>query len=70
MTEKLRLGLAGADATGKAWAPIAHIPAISCLEEIEPSVVCTSSPESAAGVATACGVEHAFHDVGQMVSTP
>jgi predicted dehydrogenase len=70
MTKQLRLGLVGADATGKGWAPLAHIPAIRGLDEIELSAVCTTSPESAAAAARAYGVERAFHDVGQMAATP
>lgn len=69
MTKRLRLGLVGADAGGKGWAPLAHIPAIRGLEEVELSAVCTSRPESAAAAAKAYGVDRAFHDVGQMAAT-
>lgn len=70
MTKRLRLGLVGADAGGRGWAPLAHIPAIRGLEEVELSALCTSSPESAAAAAKAYGVERAFHDVAQMAATP
>lgn len=69
MPKRLRLGLVGADASGKGWAPMAHIPAIKGLKEVELSAVCTTRPESAAAAAKAYGVERAFHDVGQMAAT-
>lgn len=69
MTRRLRIGLVGADANGKGWAPMAHIPAIRGLEDVELWAVCTSHPESAAAAAKAYGVDRAFHDVGHMAAT-
>jgi len=68
MTKRLHLGLVGADAGGKGWAPLAHIPAIRGLEEVELSAVCTTRAESAAAAAKAYGVDRAFHDMGQMAA--
>ncbi len=69
MKKTIRVGLVGADADGKGWAPLAHIPAIRGLEEVELAAVCTSRPESAAAAARAYGVDRAFHDVGEMAAT-
>ncbi len=70
MIRRLRLGLVGADADGKGWAPMAHIPAISGLAELELSAVCTSRPDSAAAAAKAYGVARAFHDVAELAASP
>ena len=35
MANKLKLGLVGADAAGRGWGPIAHIPALRGIEQIE-----------------------------------
>ena len=67
MTEPLRVGLVGADASGRGWGPIVHIPAIRVVEHLELAAVCTSRPESAAAAADAYGVA-GFHDVKDMVA--
>ena len=55
MTDKLKLGLVGADAAGQGWGPVAHIPALRGIEQIELAALCTSRPESAAAAAKAYG---------------
>ena len=70
MTETLRLGLVGADATGRGWGPTAHIPALRELEDIELVALCTSRPESAAAAAEAYGIDRAYHDVSEMSAQP
>lgn len=66
----LRVGLVGADAGGKGWAPMAHLPAIKGLAELELAAVCTSRPESAAAAAKAFGVARSFHDVAELAASP
>ena len=56
MTAKLKLGLVGADATGKGWGSAAHVPALRGIERIELAALCTSRPESAAAAAEAYGI--------------
>lgn len=70
MAERLRVGLVGADAAGRGWGPVAHIPALRGLEEIELAAVCTSRPESAAAAAEAYGIDRAYHDVNDLVAQP
>jgi predicted dehydrogenase len=70
MKKPLRLGLVGADATGRGWGPVAHIPALHGIEQVELVALCTSRPESAAAAADAYGIERAHHDVGEMVAQP
>jgi predicted dehydrogenase len=69
MTDTLRVGLVGADAAGRGWAPTAHIPAIEAVEGIELGAVCTRSAESAAAASKAYGVP-GFHDVAEMAAQP
>lgn len=70
MTRPLRLGLVGADATGRGWGPAAHIPALRGIEQIELAALCTSRPESAAAAAKAYGIDRAYHDVDEMAAQP
>ena len=51
MTEPVRVGLVGADASGRGWGPVAHLPALKALDGVELAAVCTSRPESAAAAA-------------------
>ncbi len=69
MADKLKLGLVGADADGQGWGPVAHMPALSGIEEIELAALCTSRPESAAAAAKAYGIR-AFHDINELVAQP
>lgn len=69
MREPLRVGLVGADASGRGWGPMVHIPAIRAVEHLELAAVCTSRPESAAAAADAYGV-NGFHDVKDLAAQP
>jgi predicted dehydrogenase len=70
MTDKLKLGLVGADATGKGWGPAAHMPALGGIEQIELAALCTSRPESAAAAAKAYGIDRAYYDINDLVAQP
>ena len=70
MPEKQKLGLVGADAVGKGWGPVAHIPALRGIEQIELAALCTSRPESAAAAAKAYGIDRAYYDVNDLVAQP
>ena len=69
MADKLKLGLVGADAAGQGWGPVAHMPALNGIEEIELAALCTSRPESATAAAKAYGIR-AFHDINELVAQP
>ena len=70
MADKLQLGLVGADAAGEGWGPMAHIPALRGIEQIELAALCTSRPESAAAAAKAYGIDRAYHDINELVAQP
>ena len=70
MAKKLKLGLVGADAAGKGWGPVAHIPALRGIEQIELMALCTSRPESAAAAAKAYGIDRAYHNINELVAQP
>ncbi|WP_411965033.1 Gfo/Idh/MocA family protein [Haloferax sp. YSMS24] len=70
MTNKLKVGLVGADAAGRSWGPVSHIPALHGIEQIELAALCTSRPESAAAAAEAFGVDRAYHDINELVAQP
>jgi len=67
MTDKLKLGLVGADAAGRGWGPAAHMPALREIEQIELAALCTSRPESAAAASKAYGIK-AYHDINELVA--
>lgn len=69
MTNKLRLGLVGADAAGRGWGPAAHMPALRGIEQIELAALCTSRPESAAAATKAYGIK-AYYDINELVEQP
>lgn len=66
----MKLGLVGADAAGRGWGPVAHIPALREIEEIELAALCTSRPESAAAAAKAYGIDRAYYDINELVAQP
>ncbi len=70
MASKLKLGLVGADAAGRSWGPVSHIPALREIEQIELAALCTSRPESAAAAGEAFGIDRAYHDVNELVAQP
>lgn len=69
MSDKVRVGLVGADAAGKGWGPMAHMPALRELEHIELAALCTSRPDSAAAASEAYGIR-AYHDVNELAAQP
>ena len=69
MSGVVRVGLVGANATGRGWGAMTHVPAIRSVDGMELAAVCTSRPESAAAAADAFGVE-GFHDVTDLAAQP
>ena len=54
--DKLRVALIGANASGSGWGPVAHMPAIAAVEQLDLVALCTSSSTSAAAAADAYGI--------------
>jgi predicted dehydrogenase len=69
MTDKIKLGLVGADAAGRGWGPAAHMPALREIKQIELAALCTSRPKSAAAASKAYGIK-AYHDINELVAQP
>ena len=69
MTEPLRVGLVGANATGSGWGAATHVPAIRSADGVELAAVCTSRPETAAAAAEAYEVP-GYHDVRELAAQP
>ncbi len=70
MAESLKLGLVGADASGRGWGPVAHMPALAAIDSIELAALCTSRPESATAAAEAYGIDRAYHDIRDLAAQP
>jgi predicted dehydrogenase len=70
MSEKLRVGIVGADAKGQGWAPLAHFPALRALPEFEIAALCTTREETARAAAERYGVPRAYHDYREMFASP
>lgn len=70
MAKTLKLGLVGADASGRGWGPVAHVPALHGIEQIELAALCASRPESAAAAAKAYGIDRAYHNINELVAQP
>ena len=68
MNNRLRVGLVGADASGRGWGPVAHIPALRSLDDVELVALCTSRPDSARAAGAAYGVARTYHDVAEMAA--
>lgn len=68
--KRLRVALVGANASGSGWGPIAHMPAIAAVEQLELVALCTSSPTSAAAAAERYGIARAYHDLGELAAQP
>jgi len=66
--DRLRFALVGASASGSGWGPVAHMPAIAAVEQLELVALCTSSPASAAAAAEAYGIPRAYHDVRELAA--
>jgi predicted dehydrogenase len=69
MSDKLRVGIVGADAKGQGWAPLAHFPALRALPEFEIAALCTTREETARAAAKAYGVPNAYHDYREMCAS-
>jgi predicted dehydrogenase len=70
MTDKLRVGIVGADANGQGWAPIAHFPALRALPEYEIAALCTTREETARAASARYGVADAMHDYRAFCARP
>jgi predicted dehydrogenase len=70
MTDRLRVGIVGANAEGQGWAPLSHLPALKMLPEYELAAVCTAHADTAAAAAKTYGVSRAFHDYRALVREP
>lgn len=68
--DRLRVAVVGASASGRGWAPVAHLPAIAAVDQFELVAVGASSPDSAAAAAEAYGVSRGFHDVRDLAAAP
>lgn len=70
MSDKLRVGIVGADAKGQGWAPLAHFPALRALPEFQIAALCTSREETARAAAERYGVPRAYADYREMFASP
>lgn len=70
MTNRLRVGIVGADAKGQGWAPLAHFPALRALPEYEIAALCTAHEDTALAAAQRYGVARSYHDCREMVASP
>ena len=66
--DKLRVALIGANASGSGWGPVAHMPAIAAVEQLDLVALCTSSSTSAAAAADAYGIPRAYSDVRELAA--
>ena len=69
MTEKVRVGIIGANAN-YGWSKRAHLPALLGMPDFELTAVCTSRPETAAESRDFYGAKLAFHDYSEMAAHP
>ena len=70
MQRKLKkIGLVGASANG-GWSPVAHIPALKTLKNVELAALCTSRPESAKSAGEAFNIERTYSNVNELVVQP
>lgn len=69
-SKKFKVGLIGANADGKGWSPVAHIPALLALENIELAALCTSRPESAKAASKTYGIDRVYHNYKDLVTQP
>jgi predicted dehydrogenase len=70
MSDKIRLGIVGANAERGSWGTRAHIPALKSLGEYELKAICTAHEETAVAAQKAFGSDLAFHDYNAMVEHP
>ena len=69
MTEKIRVGIIGANAN-YGWSKRAHLPALLGMPDFELTAVCTSRPETAEESKAYYGSKLAFHDYAEMANHP
>ncbi|MCC6473146.1 MAG: Gfo/Idh/MocA family oxidoreductase [Burkholderiales bacterium] len=69
MTERIRLGLIGANVQSN-WGSRTHLPALAKSEDVELTAVCTTRPETAEEARRMYGAKLAFHDYRAMVASP
>ena len=69
MTEKIRVGIIGANAN-YGWSKRAHLPALLGMPDFELTAVCTSRPETAGESKAFYGAKLAFHDYAEMANHP
>ena len=69
MTEKIRVGIIGANAN-YGWSKRAHLPALLGMPDFELTAVCTSRPETAEESKAFYGARLAFHDYREMANHP
>lgn len=67
MTEKLRIGIVGANVHSN-WASLSHFPALALSRDWEVTAVCTTRRESAEEARVKMGARLAFDDYRQMVA--
>ncbi len=70
MTDKIRVGVIGADPTGRGFGARAHIPAVLANEDLELAAVCTSRPETAEQAARRWNVPRWFSHYQALVADP
>lgn len=64
---KIKVGLVGASAIG-GWSPVAHIPALKALKNVELAALCTSKPESAQAASEVFKIRRVYHKVSDLVN--
>lgn len=67
MEQKIKFGLVGASVNG-GWSPVAHIPALEALDNIQLAALCTSRPESAKAASKAFEVDRVYSNYNDLVS--
>ncbi len=70
MSDKLRVGMVGADPKGGGWGPLAHFPALRALPDFEIAALCATREETARAAAERYGVSRAYSDIEAMVADP
>ena len=68
MTDKLRVGIVGANA-GQSWAKYSHVPALQALPEFEITAVATRHEESARAAAQAFGAKSWYSNSADLINS-
>jgi predicted dehydrogenase len=69
MSDRIRVGIVGANVTGS-WVAAAHLPALSHLDEFVVTAVATTRQATAQAAAAAFKAPHAFADASELVGHP